>query len=114
MPVGSKLLVQIQDLGGSATLNANDTAQPMELLDGDTQRAEVVLNKGTRIAIEGSGNDVSWPIALKPDLPPTAALQEPQVTDRAVLRLSYGANDDFGVSDMRLVITQGRKISSCR
>ena len=33
------------------------------------------------------GIAVDWPIALKPDLPPAAALQEPQVTDRAVLRL---------------------------
>lgn len=109
VPVGSKLLVQIQGLDGTANLNANDATQPMELLDGDTQRAEVVLSKGARIAIEGSGIDVSWPIALKPDLPPAAALQEPEVTDRAVLRLSYGANDDFGVADMRLVITQGQE-----
>ncbi len=109
IPVGSKLLVQIQGLSGNASLNANDATQPMQALDGDTQRVEAVLSKGARIAIEGDGIDVSWPIALKPDLPPAAALQEPQITDRAVLRLSYGANDDFGVADMRLVINQGQE-----
>jgi len=109
VPVGSKLLVQIQGLSGTANLIANDATQPMELLDGETQRAEVVLSKGARIAIEGNGIEVAWPVALRPDLPPTAALQEPSVTERAVLRLGYGANDDFGVSDMRLVITQGQE-----
>lgn len=106
VPIGSKLLVQIQGLSGAATLHANETTRPLEALDGETQRGEAVLSKGAQIAIEGDGIDVSWPIALRPDLPPTAALQEPQVTERAVMRLTYGANDDFGVSEMRLAITQ--------
>ncbi len=108
IPVGSKLLVQIQGLGGEAKLSANDATKPMQVLDAETQRAEVTLSKGDRIAIAGGGLDVSWPIALRPDLPPTAELQEPTVTERAVMRLLYAANDDFGVADMRLVITQGQ------
>ncbi len=107
IPIGSKLLVQIQGLGAAAHLAANGATQPMQALDAETQRAEVVLQQGDRIAIEGGGLDVGWPIALLPDLPPSAVLQQPEVTERAAMRLTYGAGDDFGVADMRLVVTQG-------
>jgi uncharacterized protein (TIGR02302 family) len=109
VPVGSKLLVQIQGLGSAATLGANNGATPMEMLDGETQRAELVLKEGDRIGITGGGLDVGWPIALRPDMPPSAALQEPRTTERAVLHVVYAGKDDFGVSDMRLVITQGKE-----
>ncbi|WP_119305123.1 TIGR02302 family protein [Dongia deserti] len=106
-PVGSKLLVQIQGLDGAASLNANNATKPLEMLDSETQRAELVLKEGDKIGISGGGLDVGWPIALRPDLPPTAALQQPRATERAVLQVAYGGKDDFGVTDMRLVITQG-------
>ena len=105
VPIGSKLLVQIQGLEGAAELTVNGAAQAMQALDDATQRLETTLTKGDRIAIEGGGLDVSWPIALRPDMPPSAALQEPQVTERAAMRLVYGGNDDFGVANLRLVIT---------
>jgi uncharacterized protein (TIGR02302 family) len=109
VPIGSKLLVQIQGLESAANLKANNASKPMEMLDSETQRAELVLKEGDHIAIAGGGLDVGWPIALRPDLPPTAALQEPSATERGVLHLIYGGNDDFGVQDMRLVITQGKE-----
>jgi len=108
VPMGSKLLVQIQGLGAAANLSANDGSQPMEMLDSETQRAELVLKEGDRIGIQGGGLNVGWPIALRPDMPPTAALQEPRATERGVLRFVYGGKDDFGVADMRLSITQGK------
>jgi uncharacterized protein (TIGR02302 family) len=108
VPVGSKLLVQIQGLDGAASLSANNATKPLQMLDSETQRAELVLKEGDRIGISGGGLNVGWPIALRPDLPPSAALQEPRATDRAVLHVTYGAKDDFGVTDMRLVITQNK------
>jgi uncharacterized protein (TIGR02302 family) len=108
VPVGSKLLVQIQGLDAAASLNANNAAKPLEMLDSETQRAELVLKQGDKIGITGGGLDVGWPIQLRPDMPPTAALQQPRATERGVLRLVYGGNDDFGVNDMRLVITKGK------
>lgn len=108
VPIGSKLLVQIQGLASAASLGANNAAKPMEMLDGETQRAELVLKEGDRIGISGGGLNVGWPIALQPDLPPTAALQEPRATERAVLHVVYAGKDDFGVTDMRLAITQGK------
>jgi uncharacterized protein (TIGR02302 family) len=107
VPVGSKLLVQIQGLGAAANLSANNAVKPMEMLDGETQRAELVLKEGDKIGISGGGLDVGWPVELRPDMPPSAALQEPRATERAVLHVVYAGKDDFGVADMRLVITQG-------
>jgi uncharacterized protein (TIGR02302 family) len=109
VPVGSKLLVQIQGLESAAQLQANNGTKPLNMLDAETQRAELVLKEGERIGITGGGLDVGWPIALQPDLPPTAALQEPQATERAVLHVVYAGKDDFGVVDMRLAITQGKE-----
>jgi uncharacterized protein (TIGR02302 family) len=42
-------------------------------------------------------------------LAPSAVLQEPRTTERAVLHVAYSGKDDFGVADMRLVITQGKE-----
>lgn len=109
VPVGSKLLVQIQGLGAAANLAANNAEKPMEQLDSETQRAELVLKQGERIGISGGGLDVAWPIALKPDMAPSATLQEPRVTERAVLHVVYGGKDDFGVTEMRLAITLGKE-----
>ena len=109
VPVGSKLLVQIQGLGSAANLSANNASKPMEQLDSETQRAELVLKEGDKIGISGGGLDVAWPIALKPDMAPSATLKEPRTTERAVLHVTYGGKDDFGVTDMRLVITQGKE-----
>ncbi|HJT13978.1 MAG TPA: TIGR02302 family protein [Dongiaceae bacterium] len=109
VPVGSKLLVQIQGLGSAASLSANNADKPMEQLDSETQRAELVLKQGDTIGISGGGLDVAWPITLKPDMAPSAVLQEPRTTERAVLHVAYGGKDDFGVADMRLVITQGKE-----
>ena len=108
VPVGSKLLVQIQGLDAGASLTANNASKPMEMLDSETQRLELVLKEGDRIGITGGGLDVGWPIDLKPDLPPSAALQEPRTTDRGVLHVVYAGKDDFGVENMRLVITHGK------
>ncbi len=109
VPVGSKLLVQIQGLGAAANLSANNASKPMEQLDSETQRAELVLKQGDKIGIAGGGLDVGWPISLKQDMAPSAVLQEPRVTERAVLQVAYGGKDDFGVTDMRLVITLGKE-----
>ncbi|HRI53726.1 MAG TPA: DUF4175 family protein, partial [Pseudomonadota bacterium] len=107
VPVGSKLLVQIQGLTAPASPSANNAPKALEMLDSETQRAELILKEGDVVAIEGGGIAVKWPIALKPDLAPTSELKDPEATGRGGLRLSYIGKDDFGVTDTRLVITQG-------
>lgn len=114
VPAGSRLLIQAQGLptsglSGPASLQANDTTVAFDVLDASTQRAEAVLSAGDRIGVgSGFGTVAEWAVRLVPDLAPdpefTAA---PGVTERGVLRLSYAARDDYGVTDLRLVVSRG-------
>lgn len=114
VPAGSRLLMQAQGLptsgfGGPAKLVANDDTMPFEALDATTQRAETTLIIGTSIGVKsGLSTIFDWPIEIAPDMAPSAAFAEdPGVTDRGVLRLAYTARDDYGVTDLRLVVSRG-------
>lgn len=114
VPVGSRLLIQAQGLPsdgltGPAKLLANETETAFDALDAATQRAEVVLEKGASIGVEsGLATMAEWPVRLVPDLAPKPGFTgEPTVTDRGVLRFTYQATDDYGVSDLRLVVGRG-------
>lgn len=114
VPAGSRLLMQAQGLPtsgltGPATLQANDGETPFDVLDATTQRAEMVLQKGDVIGVKsGLGSVASWPIRVLPDLAPKPAFAgDPTATDRGVLRLGYQAEDDYGVTDLRLLVGHG-------
>lgn len=114
VPAGSRLLMQAQGLptsgvGGPATLLANDAKTPFEALDGTTQRAEATLTTGSSIGVKsGLATVIEWPLHIVSDRAPSAAFAgDPAVTDRGVLRLNYTARDDYGVTDLRLVVSRG-------
>jgi uncharacterized protein (TIGR02302 family) len=114
VPMGSRLLMQAQGLptsgmGGPASLVANDEKLPFEALDASTQRAEVTLTKGNAIGVRsGLSTIIEWPVEMVPDMAPSAQFGgNPGVTDRGVLRLGYSASDDYGVNDLRLVMSRG-------
>lgn len=113
VPRGSRLLMQAQGLptsglGGPASLVANDEAQDFEVLDATTQRAEAVLNLGDTIGVKSGLSLVAeWPVEIVPDMPPVAGFGgDPGVTERGVLRLGYSVADDYGVTDLRLVMSR--------
>jgi uncharacterized protein (TIGR02302 family) len=114
VPVGSKLLLQAQGLPtdgltGPATLLANEESIAFDVLDITTQRAEMVLEKGNMIGVQsGLGTVAEWPVRLLPDMAPIPHFGgDPTVTERGVLRLAYEAKDDYGVTDLRLVVSRG-------
>ncbi|WP_368412844.1 TIGR02302 family protein [Dongia sp.] len=114
VPSGSRLLMQAQGLptsgmGGPATLVANNEKLPFEALDATTQRAETTLTAGDRIGVQSGLTTVAeWPIEVVPDMAPSAQFGgQPGVTERGVLRLGYTARDDYGVTDLRLVVSRG-------
>lgn len=114
VPVGSRLLMQAQGLPtdgltGPATLLANDESVDFDVLDPVTQRAEMVLQKGEVVGVKsGLGTVTEWPVRLVPDMAPRPGFAgDPTVTERGVLRLGYEAWDDYGVSDLRLVVGRG-------
>lgn len=107
VPAGSKILVQAQGVGAKATLVANGASRDFEMLDPMTQRIEGKIASGTEIAIRASGDTLArWPITVVPDMPPSGAFKgDPAKTERGVLKLDYTATDDYGVADVRAVIT---------
>lgn len=114
VPAGSRLLMQAQDLPtsgltGPAVLQANAAETPFDVLDATTQRAEMVLQNGDVIGVKsGLGTVAEWPIRVLPDLAPKPAFTgDPTTTDRGVLRLGYQSEDDYGTTDLRLVVGRG-------
>lgn len=107
VPAGSKILVQAQGVGAKASLAVNGASRDFEMLDPMTQRIEGKVTSGTEIAIKASGGTLArWPITVIPDMAPTAAfVGDPGKTERGVLKLDYAAKDDYGVADIRTVIT---------
>jgi len=116
VPMGSRLLVQAQGLptsgmGGPATLVANDEKLTFDVLDASTQRSETTLSGGKSISVQSGLSTVAeWPVEIVPDMAPKAEFGgNPGVTDRGVLRLGYTARDDYGVTDLRLVMSRGKE-----
>jgi uncharacterized protein (TIGR02302 family) len=106
VPVGSRLLVQIQGASTPAALTANDKRLAFDNIDKETQRADVALRSGAAIEVTAGNFHARWPINLVPDNAPSAKLEEPRATERGVLRLSYSAQDDFGVNETELTVTR--------
>jgi uncharacterized protein (TIGR02302 family) len=116
VPMGSRLLVQAQGLptsgmGGPATLVANDEKLTFDVLDASTQRSETTLKAGSVIGVQSGLSTVAeWPVEILPDMAPKAEFGgDPGITDRGVLRLGYSASDDYGVTDLRLVMSRGKE-----
>lgn len=114
IPMGSRLLIQAQGLPtdgltGVASLVANDAETPFEALDSVTQRAMIDLTEGDEIRVESGFSTVAvWPIRVVPDQAPQPAFTgDPTVTDRGVLRFTYQAADDYGVTDLSVVVARG-------
>ncbi|MFN4166577.1 MAG: DUF4175 family protein, partial [Ferrovibrio sp.] len=85
---------------------ANGSKTPFEALDAVTQRAMIDLTEGSEIRVDSGFSTVAaWPIRLVPDLAPQPAFTgDPTATDRGVLRFTYQAADDYGVTDLSVVV----------
>jgi uncharacterized protein (TIGR02302 family) len=62
-------------------------------------------NKG-RLSVRADGRTIAgWDVAIIPDTPPTIAFTAPPArTDRDAIKLSYKADDDYGVVSARAII----------
>ncbi|HEY4162678.1 MAG TPA: TIGR02302 family protein, partial [Dongiaceae bacterium] len=107
VPAGSKLLAQAEGVGAHASLFANGESKDFETLDPMTQRIEGKILSGKEIEIRADGQTLAhWPITVVPDQAPTVAFaSKPTATERGVLRLDYAAKDDYGIANVRAVIS---------
>jgi len=110
VPAGSALLAQVAGVTSAPDLVVGDSVQPFETIakgEGATGfRAEATVSVGERLAIRsGSRELVAWPIRVVVDSPPIAAFSSaPTTAGRSFLQVGYAASDDYGVSDVTLVI----------
>ncbi|MEQ8355392.1 MAG: TIGR02302 family protein [Kiloniellaceae bacterium] len=106
VPVGSVLLAQVQGGGAAPSLQVSGAAQVFENFASGAYRLEHSLTEGDRLAILQDGRVLAdWPLALVPDNPPEIAFESaPGRTERSALRITYQAQDDYGLADVKAVI----------
>jgi uncharacterized protein (TIGR02302 family) len=108
VPVGSALLAQVHGGYGLPRLAIDGKSRDFTAVDKNNFRYATKLTRGRELRLSQDGNVLGgWPIAVIPDRPPTIAFaRKPQGTPRAALRLDYHATDDYGVEDVKAIITR--------
>ena len=103
IPVGSVLLAQVQGGEGEPSLQVGTATRPFENFAHEAYRLEHSLTEGDRLAIVQNGETLaSWPLELVPDNPPEIVFQSaPSRTERAALRMTYEAKDDYGLATVK-------------
>lgn len=110
VPAGSTLLARTTGVRRTPDLILAGTAVPFASLgesDGRRAwRAEAVIAGGDRIAVRSGRRELAaWPVSVVPDSPPRPAFNAaPQAEADGLLALAYDATDDYGVSDITLVV----------
>ncbi|MGC9953750.1 MAG: TIGR02302 family protein [Rhizomicrobium sp.] len=109
VPQGSVLNLRVHGADHSPSV----TLDGVRFEGGDGEyAASAPLGADAHVRVRAGGHTIgSWKFAIIPDQKPTIAFAEPPTaTDRAALRLSYKASDDYGVTAARAIIRpHGRK-----
>ncbi len=109
VPVGSKLLAQINGGGRIPVLVMGENSAEMEQVSGTAWRIETTFDTvgSQTIAINQSRNSLGeWPLEIVADTPPDITFSSPpSPNDSHSLVLGYDAQDDYGVTEVRAAIT---------
>lgn len=112
VPEGSVLLAQVSNVTPGPILTIGGRQQAFDPLgptgEAGTYRLESEIETGDRLAILVEEVELAaWPIEVVPDGPPEVSFSEPpDATERAQLRLTFEARDDYGVSELVAVLTR--------
>ena len=100
VPTGSALTAQVQNGRGTPRLVLGTSETPFEKLDDGVYKVATTVTKGDRLAVIQGGKTLGdWKIEVIPDNPPTVEIDPaPEATERAALKLSYKAADDYGLA----------------
>ena len=103
VPVGSRLLAEIQGGSGAARLITGDATHDFERIGPESQTLETTLDSGKTLSIrQGWTTLATWPLDLIADKPPEIALfQAPDAEADGRLRLRIVAQDDYGIARIR-------------
>jgi uncharacterized protein (TIGR02302 family) len=108
IPIGSMLLAQVHGGIGLPRLTIDRRSSDFTAVDSENFQFSEKLTRGSRLEVDQAGAALgSWPIVIIPDHPPTIAFAEPPApTPQAALRIGYRAADDYGVEDVKAIITR--------
>ena len=105
VPAGSRLTLALSGgIGGEPVLHGAPDGEAFRPLGPGAWGAEARLDEDRTLSVRRSGAEIlRWEIAVRPDLPPTAAFTaEPERAPRGLtLRLPWRAQDDWGVVSLR-------------
>lgn len=120
VPAGSRILARI--VGGTdPVMRLGATETPFQLLSGTAETDPVAARRAFRVDTDvpdpdGTGDPVdlafisdgqvvrTWPVRIVGDRAPSVEYTAPPASDGPRLRLPYEANDDYGITDLAVVI----------
>ena len=101
VPAGSMLTAQVQNGRGTPRLILSGTDTEFERMDDGVYKAGAKIESGDRLAVTQRGKTLGdWKLEVVPDTPPVVALEAPQETDRAAIKLQFKAQDDYGIAKL--------------
>ncbi|MGE5503709.1 MAG: DUF4175 domain-containing protein [Actinomycetota bacterium] len=100
VPAGSKAMAVLSGGWGAAAIEVDGRATAFQRLDDGSQRGEVVLDRGSRLAVtQGFRTVAHWPVTVMRDALPSIAFTEPPAAgDRGRLHIVAEASDDYGLA----------------
>ncbi len=113
VPEGSKLSAHLAEKNGDVpTLKVNDHTQKFVSEDQKDFEASAILTGGEIIKISRGWQTLgAWKIRVIPDRPPRIAFAaSPAVTERKSLRLPVEAEDDYGLTSIKLRVTPSESL----
>src|SRR5262249_53077808 len=113
VPAGSTLNLRVHGAGHLPGLSVDsDTSAPSGFAGAQGEYAatyRVMSDAGVRVRSGGRAIG-DWNITAIPDRPPTIAFAgKPSKTEHQVLKLSFKASDDYGVTAVRAIITPHKR-----
>ncbi len=110
-PVGTIFSIRVSGGDGTPRIIRTRSQVDAKILDGKTFGADLTLSESETIAVAIEDDVIAeWTLRATPDAVPVAAfLSTPSENRGNVLRISFRASDDYGLTGMRAVITRDRK-----
>lgn len=105
---GSTIMARVFGGGAAPRLSIDGTVTPFKTVNENNFEISRTIEAGQRLSIaSGDSALAEWPLQIVIDQPPVIdSDQEPQITPRQAVRLSYKASDDYGLAkvwaEMRL------------
>lgn len=106
VPAGSRVIAQVQGGGAAPRLELDGQSETFDEAAPGLWKLDQELESGEHLSVRQGGDTLgSWQLHLLPDEPPQVRFTEPPAaTERQALALSYGAEDDYGLDQVRLEI----------